>query len=257
MKLSRRQEEILSFVASYKQEHGYSPSLREIAEAFGLASVATVHQHVAALQKKGYVSKDWNRGRSLELSDLGEKRMLKERESPDDAEDTPASASSATVLPFAKPGARAAAAGAGANAKSTPWTSPVGLGGEIVELPLLGTIAAGLPIEAIEQRESVRVPADMVGRRETYVLKVRGSSMIGDGILDGDFVIVERRDHASNGETVVAMINGQEVTLKRFYIEADGVRLQPANPAMPPIYLRNGDFAIQGVMIGLLRKLRH
>lgn len=255
MKLSRRQEEILSFVASYKQENGYSPSLREIAEAFGLASVATVHQHVAALQKKGYVSKDWNRGRSLELSELGEKRMLKDRESPSDDDDEASdTASGATVLPFAKPGARAAA---GASNAKTPWTSPLSLAGEIVELPLLGTIAAGLPIEAVEQRESVRVPADMVGRRETYVLKVRGSSMIGDGILDGDFVIVERRDHASNGETVVAMINGQEVTLKRFYIEADGVRLQPANPAMPPIYLRNGDFAIQGVMIGLLRKLRH
>lgn len=255
MKLSRRQEEILSFVASYKQENGYSPSLREIAEAFGLASVATVHQHVAALQKKGYVSKDWNRGRSLELSDLGEKRMEKEREALASDDGASRSAGGANVLPFAKPGARAAAASA--NAKSTPWSSPIGNSGEIVELPLLGTIAAGSPIEAIEQRESVRVPADMVGRRETYVLKVRGSSMIGDGILDGDFVIVERRDHAQNGETVVAMINGQEVTLKRFYIEAEGVRLQPANPAMPPIYLRNGDFAIQGVMIGLLRKLRH
>jgi len=230
MKLSPRQEEILLFVADYREENGYSPSLREIGERFGLASPATVHQHVAALQKKGYVSKDWNRGRSLELTDLAELKIRKLRETP-----------KSNVLPFVK----------------KPWVAPAADTGDVVDLPLLGTIAAGQPIEAIEDAQTVAVPSDMVGRRETYVLKVRGNSMIGDGILDGDYVIVERRDHARNGETVVALINNQEVTLKRFYVEAEGVRLQPANPAIQPIFLRNGDFAIQGVMIGLLRKLRH
>ncbi len=231
MKLSPRQEEILLFVAEYREENGYSPSLREIGERFGLASPATVHQHVGALQKKGYVSKDWNRGRSLELTDLAEQRIRKLREAP-----------KSNVLPFVK----------------KPWQAPATApGGDVVDLPLLGTIAAGHPIEAVEDKHTIGVPADMVGRRETYVLKVRGNSMIGDGILDGDFVIVERRDHARNGETVVALINNQEVTLKRFYVESEGVRLQPANPALQPIFLRNGDFAIQGVMIGLLRKLRH
>ena len=238
MKLSPRQQEILQFIAAYQAENGYSPSLREIGDAFQLASVATVHQHIAALEKKGYLNKDWNKGRSIELSELAAKRLEKEKSRPQG------------TLAFAKPGA-----GGG----PPPWMSPsAGASGDIAELPLLGTIAAGLPIEAIENRETVSVPADMVGRRETYVLKVRGNSMIGDGVLDGDYVIVERRDQAKNGETVVALIGGQEVTLKRFYIESDGgVRLQPANPAMQPIHLKSGDFAIQGVMIGLLRKLRH
>jgi repressor LexA len=246
MKLSGRQEEILDFVSKYRVENGYSPSLREIAEAFGLASVATVHQHVAALQKKGYVKKDWNRGRSLELSEMAEERMKRMVAKTEAAKVEAAKSESArgNVLPFRS--ARPA------------WAESMEVGpSESIELPLLGAIAAGVPIEAIEGRQTVAVPADMVGRKETYVLKVRGNSMIGDGILDGDFVIVEKSDRATNGETVVALINNQEVTLKRFYIEADGVRLQPANPAMAPIYLKNGDFAIQGVMIGLLRKLRH
>lgn len=232
MKLSDRQQEVLTFIAGYQRENGYSPSLREIGDHFGLASVATVHQHVAALEKKGYVKKDWNRGRSLELSETAVKKIEKD----------------------ARPALKVVPGAGGGS--STPWEAPKA-GGDVVELPLLGTIAAGVPIEAIANPESVSVPADMVGRRETYVLKVKGNSMIGDGILEGDYVIVERRDQAKNGETVVALINGQEVTLKRFYIEKDGVRLQPANPAMAPIFLHNGDFAIQGVMIGLLRKLRH
>ena len=234
LKLSRRQEEILDFIATYREKNGYSPSLREIAEQFGLSSVATVHQHVGALQKKGYINKDWNRGRSIELSELTEERLKRKQ------------AAASNVVPLRRAGTEWAPA--------APATRS---GDDVIELPLLGLIAAGSPIEALENRESVLVPSDMVGRRETYVLKVRGNSMIGDGILDGDFVIVEKRDHARNGETVVALINNQEVTLKRFYIESDGVRLQPANPAMQPIVLKNGDFSIQGVMIGLLRKLRH
>ena len=230
-KLSRRQEEILDFVASFRDENGYSPSLREIAEAFELNSVATVHQHVSALEKKGYFKKGWNVGRSIELTGLAVERLQRKKAPP----------MPSNVVPFER---------------KQPW-APSDPSGDIVELPLLGVIAAGVPIEALENRESIVVPSDMVGRRETYVLKVRGNSMIGDGILDGDYVVVEKRDHARNGETVVALINGQEVTLKRFYIEADGVRLQPANPEIAPIFLNNGDFAIQGVMIGLLRKLRH
>ena len=237
MKLSGRQEEILTFVAKFREENGYSPSLREIAEAFGLTSVATVHQHVGALQKKGYVKKDWNRGRSLELSELAEQWIQRSV-----ARKAAAASAPSNVVPLRPEGWAARA----------PAQSS-----DVVELPLLGAIAAGVPIEAIETHETVAVPTDMVGRRETYVLKVRGNSMIGDGILDGDFVIVEKRDRATNGETVVALINNQEVTLKRFYIESDGVRLQPANPTIQPIHLKNGDFSIQGVMIGLLRKLRH
>ena len=230
-KLSRRQEEILEFVANFKEENGYSPSLREIAEAFELNSVATVHQHVGALEKKGYFNKGWNVGRSIELTPIAIEKLQRMKQ-PQPAKN---------VVPFER---------------SKSWAA-ADSSGDSVELPLLGLIAAGSPIEALENKESIVVPSDMVGRRETYVLKVRGNSMIGDGILDGDYVVVEKRDHARNGETVVALINNHEVTLKRFYIEAEGVRLQPANPAIAPIFLKNGDFAIQGVMIGLLRKLRH
>lgn len=241
-KLSRRQEEILEFVATFKESNGYSPSLREIAEAFELNSVATVHQHVGALEKKGFFKKGWNVGRSIELTQVAIDKLQRMKQ----GAMQPAAPTNVVSLASRKQPWEAVSANA-----------PADRTGDSVELPLLGLIAAGAPIEALEHRESIVVPSDMVGRRETYVLKVRGNSMIGDGILDGDFVVVEKRDHARNGETVVALINKEEVTLKRFYIEADGVRLQPANPTIAPIFLKNGDFAIQGVMIGLLRKLRH
>jgi repressor LexA len=125
-----------------------------------------------------------------------------------------------------------------------------------VEVPLLGKIAAGKPIEAVENKEMIAIPKDMVGRKETYVLKVVGDSMIDEGIMDGDFVVVERKDTARNGQTVVAMIGGSEVTLKKFYIEKDHVKLVPANPNMRPIIVRNKDFRIQGVVIGILRKFK-
>ena len=122
-----------------------------------------------------------------------------------------------------------------------------------LQLPLAGSIAAGQPIESYETGESVAVPEMLTGRGEHYVLKVRGDSMIEDGIQDGDFVIVLRRPVASPGETVVALIRG-EATLKRFYPEGERVRLQPANSAMEPIYVRAVDLQVQGVVVGLMRK---
>lgn len=130
--------------------------------------------------------------------------------------------------------------------------STVGTG--VVELPLMGLVAAGLPIEAIDPGETIRVPEDMVGRARTFVLKVRGDSMIEDCIQDGDFVIVEERITARNGEMVVACIGSSDVTLKRFYREGDRVRLQPANPRFEPILVSDGDFRIQGVVVGVLRR---
>jgi len=127
---------------------------------------------------------------------------------------------------------------------------------QAVELPLLGQIAAGRPIEAIENKEMIAVPQDMVGRKETYVLKVVGESMIDEGIFDGDFVIVEKKETAQNGQTVVALIGGSEVTLKKFYIEKDHIKLVPANPTMEPLIVRNNDFRIQGVVVGILRKFQ-
>ncbi|HUU27965.1 MAG TPA: transcriptional repressor LexA [archaeon] len=123
-----------------------------------------------------------------------------------------------------------------------------------VSVPLLGRIAAGRPIEAVELPENIELPSSLVGRRTTYMLKVLGDSMIDEQIRDGDYVIVEQRDTAENGQIVVALIDGEEVTLKRFYREKDSIRLQPANVNMSPIILREGEFKIQGVVIGVLRK---
>jgi repressor LexA len=124
-----------------------------------------------------------------------------------------------------------------------------------VELPLLGRVAAGSPIEAIQSTETIFVPEDMVGRRETYVLQVKGDSMIDEQIRDGDYVIVEDRKTARDGEMVIALLQGESVTLKKLYREGNGrVRLQPANARMKPLFVDQDDLRIQGVVIGVLRK---
>lgn len=125
-----------------------------------------------------------------------------------------------------------------------------------VEVPLLGQVAAGGPIEAVPNPETINISPDLVGRHPTYVLRVRGNSMVDEQIRDGDYVIVEDRTTADNGETIIALLDNDEVTLKKFYRENGRVRLQPANPAMEPIILREGEFRIQGVVIGLMRKYR-
>ena len=123
-----------------------------------------------------------------------------------------------------------------------------------VELPLLGYVAAGAPIEAIVGAETIEVPETLVGKRDTYVLRVRGNSMIDEQIRDGDLVIVEDRKTAENGETVVALVSGSDVTLKKLYRENGHIRLQPANPAVQPIIVPADDVQVQGVVIGVMRK---
>ena len=127
-------------------------------------------------------------------------------------------------------------------------------GQRAVELPMLGFVAAGLPIEAVTGTETIAVPEDLVGRRDTYVLKVKGDSMIDEQIRDGDYVIVEDRKTAENGEMVIALLGGSDVTLKKFYRENGRVRLQPANPAMQPMIVDAGLVQLQGVVVGVLRK---
>ena len=124
---------------------------------------------------------------------------------------------------------------------------------DYVEIPLLGRITAGQPIECIEDSENIKVPANMV-RKDTYALKVSGHSMIDDNIQDGDIIIVEKKLSAENGQSVVALINNEQVTLKKFYIEADGIRLQPANPDMEPILIKNEEVQVLGVVTGVIRK---
>ena len=122
-----------------------------------------------------------------------------------------------------------------------------------IEIPLLGKITAGNPIERVEDDERIKVPANMV-RKDTYALKVSGHSMIDDNIQDGDVIIVEKRLSAENGQSVVALINNEQVTLKKFYIEADGIRLQPANPDMEAIRLKNEEVQVLGVVTGVIRR---
>jgi repressor LexA len=132
---------------------------------------------------------------------------------------------------------------------------PSGMAVRAVELPLLGRVAAGSPIEAISGTETVFVPEDMVGRRDTYVLQVKGDSMIDEQIRDGDYVIVEDRTSVRDGEMVIALVGGDSVTLKKLYREGEGrVRLQPANRRMKPIFVDQDDLRVQGVVIGVLRK---
>jgi repressor LexA len=125
---------------------------------------------------------------------------------------------------------------------------------EARDVPLVGLISAGQPIEAVRANEVVAVPEDMIGRRDVYVLKVKGESMVDEQVREGDYVVVENRTEARNGEMVVALLEGENATLKKFYREKNEVRLQPAHPTMKPIYIKEKDLKIQGVVIGLLRK---
>lgn len=124
--------------------------------------------------------------------------------------------------------------------------------GTMAEIPLLGWVAAGQPVDLNHDNQRVSVPASMV-RKNTYALRVRGHSMVDDNIEDGDIIVIEKRESAQNGQSVVAMINGEQVTLKKFYVEADGIRLQPANPDMAPIRLKNEEVQILGIVTGVIR----
>ena len=131
---------------------------------------------------------------------------------------------------------------------------PTRTGGRATELPMLGFVAAGAPIEAVAGTETISVPDSLVGKRDSYVLRVKGDSMIDEQIRDGDFVIVEDRKSADNGEMVIALIGGQDVTLKKFYRENGRIRLQPANQALQPILVDPDQVQVQGVVVGVMRR---
>ncbi|HTP33594.1 MAG TPA: transcriptional repressor LexA [Candidatus Acidoferrales bacterium] len=207
MALTKRQKQVLDFIANFLDEHGYCPSYEEIARGLELASLATVHKHISVLEAKSYLKRGFNQSRSLELAPkyLQEQRRAK----------------------------------------------PV-----IAEIPLLGRIAAGAPVEAIEQREALNF-ADFAGDGNTFALEVRGNSMIDDHICDGDLILLERVSQAQDGDIVVALVSGTETTLKRFYREpGDTVRLQPANAALKPIIVPGREVQIQGRLLAVLRKYK-
>lgn len=207
MALTRRQKELMDFLAEFIEGKGYSPSYEEIATGLGLASLATVHKHIQALEAKHYIRHNYNHSRSLEV---GERFVEEER-------------------------AR----------------KPSGSNGSV---PLMGRIAAGFPVEAIVNKDTLHF-SDFVGQENTFALEVRGESMIEDHICSGDFVLVEKTDSVRNGEIVVALVDGTEATLKRYYHEPDGrVRLQPANAAMQPIFVQAESLQIQGRVLAIMRK---
>jgi len=202
MYITKKQKQVLDYIKEYMRGNGgVAPTYEEIADHFGYRSKGTVHKHITNLEEKGYIKKDWNRTRGLEV--------VKQN-------------------------------GSGLEA----------------ELPLLGLVAAGEPIEAIENAETIAVPEDMRGRGNNYVLQVRGNSMIDENIQSNDYVIVQPREVAENGETVIALIGGEDATLKKFYREGDMVRLQPANAKMKPIYVSAGEVQIRGVVVGVMRKFQ-
>ncbi len=208
MALTRRQKEVMDFVAEFIDRNGYSPSYEEIASGLGLASLATVHKHIQALESKQYLKRAYNHSRSLEVSERFQSEEKTRRR----------------------------------NTSSAP------------EIPLLGRIAAGVPVEAIQNPATLHF-SDFIGKNNTFALEVRGESMIDDHICSGDFVLAEKTDRVRDGDIVVALVDGSEATLKRYYHQQDGrIRLQPANAAMAPIFVNPGDLEIQGRVLAVMRK---
>ncbi len=207
MALTKRQKEVLDFIADFVEERGYSPSYEELAQGLNLASLATVHKHIQGLESRSYLRRGFNQSRSIEVS----ANYIKERRK--------------------------------ARQPSAPSA-----------VPLAGRIAAGHPIEAIEGQDTLHF-SDFLGRGENYSLQVTGESMIEDHICPGDYVLVEKKPQPNDGEIVVALVDGSEATLKRFYREKDGrIRLQPANASMEPIYVQPDAVEIQGRVLAVLRK---
>ena len=220
--LTDRQEKILAFIKKSIQEQGYPPTIREIGEHFGIRSTNGVNDHLKALERKGYLLRGELKSRALSVIDGGR--------------------SPARLLRM-----------------SRRELSAVGEG-EVVQVPVVGKVAAGEPILAQENiTDHVRIDSVLLGDsgRKVFALRVSGDSMIGDGILDGDYIFVRKQLQAGPGEIVVAMIE-DEATVKRFYPEGDRVRFQPSNPRLKPIYVSRDDFRetqIIGVVVGVYRKM--
>ncbi len=199
-KISKRQQSIYEYICAYTKEHGYPPSVREIGTAVGLASPSTVHMHLKVLEERGYIKRDSKKPRTIEV--------VPESSNAD---------SSAEGL---------------VNVRED-------VSSNTIALPLVGRVAAGIPILAEQNVEEVlSLPLSIVGNSSSFILRVRGNSMINAGIFDGDYIVVEERSDAVDGEIVVALID-DSATVKTFYREDGRVRLQPENDTMEPIYAKN------------------
>ena len=226
--LTRKQHELLSFIHQHLNRHGVSPSFDEMKDALGLKSKSGIHRLITGLEERGFIRRLAHRARAVEVMRL-----------PDDME-TP-SALPANVIKGDFSGQQ--------HAKTPPAAA------NAMELPFFGRIAAGTPIEALRDHSSfVEVPPSLIGGGEYYALEVEGDSMVDAGILDGDTVIIERSEHADNGVIVVALIDGEEVTLKRLRRRGQAIALEPANPAYETRIFPPDRVKVQGRLIGLLRQ---
>lgn len=227
--LTRKQHELLRFIQTRLEETGISPSFEEMKDALDLKSKSGVHRLISALEERGFIRRLPNRARALEVirqpDDIGSRQARPE----------PAKANELGAI------------------AAPPQSVPVPAN-DVVELPLHGRIAAGAPIEALEGQSTLPVPAALLGSGEHYALEVSGDSMIDAGIFDGDFALVRRTDTARDGEIVVALVRGEEATLKYLRRENGKVRLDPANSAYEPQIYQPGEVVVQGKLAGLLRR---
>ena len=231
--LTRKQHELLTFIQTRLEATGISPSFEEMKEALDLKSKSGVHRLISALEERGFIRRLPNRARALEVI----------RES---------DAGSGKTAQRAAANASSASASALAPLRSTaPVREPAN---DVIEIPLHGRIAAGVPIEAMEGTSMLPVPAALLGSGEHYALEVSGDSMMEAGILDGDYALVRRTDTARDGEIVVALVRGEEATLKYLRRERGMVRLDPANAAYDPQFYQPHEVQVQGKLAGLLRR---
>lgn len=230
--LTAKQHELIRFIQQRLEETGISPSFEEMKEALDLKSKSGVHRLISALEERGFLRRLPNRARALEVI-----------RQPEDS------------TPAARTGLRVAADNPTLAASTVMVKAPmVHAANDVVELPLHGRIAAGAPIEALEGQSTLPVPAALLGPGEHYALEVSGDSMIEAGIFDGDFALVRRTNTARDGEIVVALVRGEEATLKYLRKEGGRIRLDPANAAYDPQFYRPDEVEVQGKLSGLLRR---
>ena len=226
--LTRKQHELICFIADRLNDTGVSPSFEEMKEALDLKSKSGVHRLISALEERGFIRRLANRARALEVIKLPER-------------------------PEAKKAAAAGAKASGANVVPMTPRAPQPAN-DVIEIPLHGRIAAGTPIEALEGATMLPVPAALLGAGEHYALEVAGDSMVEAGILDGDYALIRRAETARDGDIVVALIDEAEATLKFFRKEGAMIRLDPANRSYDPQRYRPDQVRVQGKLAGLLRK---
>ena len=231
--LTRKQHELIRFIQARLEETGVSPSFEEMKEALDLKSKSGVHRLISALEERGFIRRLPNRARALEV--LRQPEDVNSKAPP-------------------RPLGVAANANTAASAVIRPPEAKPAPANDVIEIPLHGRIAAGVPIEALETSATLPVPAALLGAGEHYALEVSGDSMVEAGILDGDYALIRRTDTARDGEIVVALVRGEEATLKYLRRENGRVRLDPANSAYEPQIYDPREVVVQGKLAGLLRR---